>query len=236
MPDTAFQPGYLALLESGELERRVDAAYRRLGACDICPRRCGVDRRSGELGACRTGAEAVVASAGPHFGEEAPLVGRNGSGTVFFSGCSLNCTFCQNSDISQLGGGREVSAEALAAAIEQFPEAHFLQMARDIAATHHERFDGAGYPAGLVGGNIPLCGRVSALADVYDALTSKRAYKSAFTHEVSRGIILEESGFHFDPEIVEAFIQTEDEFIEIRKRFRDPSTETTASLARPVEA
>ncbi len=87
----------------------------RLSACDICPRRCGVDRRKGPLGACRTGTAARVASYGPHFGEESPLVGFNGSGTVFFSFCSLLCLFCQNFEISHLGEGEEVSADRLAA-------------------------------------------------------------------------------------------------------------------------
>jgi len=114
MPDTVFQPGYLALLESGELERRVRAAYRRLEACDICPRCCGVDRRSGELGTCHTGEEAVVSSAGPHLGEEAPLVGRRGSGTIFFTWCNLHCQYCQNDAISQGGEGYPVAPDALA--------------------------------------------------------------------------------------------------------------------------
>ncbi len=87
----------------------------RLSACDICPRLCRVDRRKGPLGVCRTGTKARVASYGPHFGEESPLVGFNGSGTVFFSSCSLLCVFCQNYGISHLGEGEEVSAEKLAA-------------------------------------------------------------------------------------------------------------------------
>jgi len=87
----------------------------RLRACDICPRRCGVDRLQGERGACGTGACAVVASYGSHFGEEAPLVGFGGSGTVFFSGCPLHCSFCQNYDISHGASGEEVDADRLAA-------------------------------------------------------------------------------------------------------------------------
>src|SRR5512143_3985901 len=87
----------------------------RLSACDICPRLCRVDRRKGPLGVCRTGTKARVASYGPHFGEESPLVGLNGSGTVFFSFCSLLCVFCQNFGISHLGEGEEISAEELAA-------------------------------------------------------------------------------------------------------------------------
>ncbi len=87
----------------------------RLSACDICPRLCRMDRRKGPPGVCRTGTKARVASYGPHFGEEAPLVGFNGSGTVFFSFCSLLCVFCQNYEISHLGEGEEVSADRLAA-------------------------------------------------------------------------------------------------------------------------
>ena len=73
-----------------------------------------------------------------------------------------------------------IGAETLDAALREYPGATFLQMARDIAATHHERYDGAGYPNGLRGDGIPLCGRIVALADVYDALTSKRIYKDAY--------------------------------------------------------
>jgi putative pyruvate formate lyase activating enzyme len=109
-----FKPAYLSLLESGELEARVRQGYARLEACDICPRCCGVNRRAGELGSCRTGLEAVIASFGPHYGEEAPLVGRGGSGTIFFSWCNLHCQYCQNESISQLGEGRPVSPEQLA--------------------------------------------------------------------------------------------------------------------------
>ena len=85
-------------------------------------------------------------------------------------------------------------------------------MACDVSMTHHERFDGNGYPAGLAKEEIPPCGRIVALADVYDALTSKRVYKEAFAHTVARNIIVEESGGHFDPVIVDAFTASEDEF------------------------
>ena len=86
----------------------------RLRSCDICPRNCGVDRTKGGRGVCRTGLRAVVSSFGPHFGEESPLVGSNGSGTVFFSGCSLRCVFCQNYEISHLQDGEETDASRLA--------------------------------------------------------------------------------------------------------------------------
>ena len=114
-----------------------------------------------------------------------------------------------------------LGAQTLDAALERYPEAKFLQMARDIALTHHERFDGSGYPDGLVGENIPLCGRIVALADVYDALTSTRVYKSAFGHDVARSIITRESPGHFDPVIVECFEEAEETFIEIRERYSE---------------
>lgn len=110
-----WEPAYLRLLHSGELERRVAEAYARLEACDLCARECGVNRRAGAEGAgCRTGERAVVSSYGPHFGEEEPLVGTGGSGTIFFSWCNLRCQYCQNYEISQMGIGREVEPEDLA--------------------------------------------------------------------------------------------------------------------------
>ncbi len=108
-------PAYRDLLESGELERRVSAAKAMLSSCALCPRRCGVDRSKGERGYCGGGALAAVASFGPHFGEESPLVGRDGSGTIFFSGCNLKCCFCQNYDISHECRGGEVEPVDLAA-------------------------------------------------------------------------------------------------------------------------
>ena len=110
-----FEPAYLQLLRNGELERRVAKAYARLEACDICARECGVNRRTSAEGAgCHTGERARVSSAGPHFGEEDPLVGTGGSGTIFFTWCNLRCQYCQNADISQMGHGHEVEPEDLA--------------------------------------------------------------------------------------------------------------------------
>lgn len=109
-----FQPSYLELLRSGELAERVKVAYEHLTDCDLCGWECHIDRRE-RTGACKTGMQAVVASYGPHHGEEDPLRGWGGSGTVFFSWCNLRCQFCQNYDISQSGSGRAVSPEQLAA-------------------------------------------------------------------------------------------------------------------------
>lgn len=108
------RPAYLTLLESGELSQRVRVADAHLASCDVCPLRCGVNRLTGELGICQTGVLAQVSSYGPHPGEERPLSGWRGSGTIFFARCNLRCVFCQNADISQLSAGCEVNAGELA--------------------------------------------------------------------------------------------------------------------------
>jgi putative pyruvate formate lyase activating enzyme len=108
------RPGYISAFESGRLGEVARESRRQLGDCRLCARHCGVDRLKGKLGFCRTGERAVVSSANPHFGEESPLVGRCGSGTIFFSRCNLLCTFCQNYDISHGGAGREVTDGELA--------------------------------------------------------------------------------------------------------------------------
>lgn len=127
-------------------------------------------------------------------------------------------------------------AETLAAAVKQFPNARFLQMAHDIALHHHERFDGDGYPYGLAGEAIPLESRIVAVADVYDALTSKRVYKESYSHEMAAEIIQNESGSHFDPEIVAAFLEVEDEFIQIRKNNADCENEEEEARKRCITA
>jgi putative two-component system response regulator len=114
-----------------------------------------------------------------------------------------------------------IGAQTLEAALREHPEARFLSMARDIALTHHENFDGSGYPNGLAGDDIPLCGRIVALADVYDALTTKRVYKDAYSHEVAKSMILEEAGRHFDPRMVDAFIATEEQLRAIQQQFSE---------------
>ena len=106
---------YLALYQSGELLQRVREAYRRLAFCDLCPHECGVNRIKGERGICGAGLKPKIASANVHRGEEPPISGTKGSGTVFFSGCSLKCAFCQNFPISQFGNGEELTTVELAA-------------------------------------------------------------------------------------------------------------------------
>jgi len=110
------EPGYLALCRSGELKARAARAREHLSDCDLCARYCRCDRRNGISGAvCRTGEKARVHGFAPHFGEEDPLRGTRGSGTIFFSWCNLRCDFCQNWTISQRGDGVEVTPEELAA-------------------------------------------------------------------------------------------------------------------------
>ena len=101
------QAGYLRLHEQGKLAERIAAARQMLSPCRVCPRQCKVDRVSDEKGICRTGARAMVSSYAPHFGEETPLVGTGGSGTIFLTNCNLLCVFCQNYEISHLGQGVE---------------------------------------------------------------------------------------------------------------------------------
>ena len=115
-----------------------------------------------------------------------------------------------------------IGGETLEAAdVEAGSESSFLAMGRDIAFTHHEKWDGSGYPYGLAGEKIPLASRIVAVADVYDALTSRRPYKEPFSHEKSMAIITGDAGKHFDPDIVDAFVEIEAEIIEVRERFND---------------
>lgn len=110
------QPAYLHLHQTGELARKAGQALEGLRLCRVCPRQCRVNRLEDEFGFCKIGRLARIASYGPHFGEEDPLVGQAGSGTIFFARCSLACAFCQNYDISHLGQDEpEASPEELAA-------------------------------------------------------------------------------------------------------------------------
>ena len=108
------EPSYRKLHESGALEERIVSALEALKSCRVCPRDCRVDRTGGETGRCRTGRYASVASFSPHFGEESPLVGSGGSGTIFFSSCNLLCSFCQNYEISHFNEGAPAGPQELA--------------------------------------------------------------------------------------------------------------------------
>jgi putative pyruvate formate lyase activating enzyme len=112
---SAVEPAYIETYKKGLLRKKIEKAGRILDDCRLCPRQCGVDRNSEQTGICKTGKAAVVSSYNAHFGEEAPLVGKKGSGTIFFTHCNLLCNFCQNYDISHEGCGRPVSSEQLAA-------------------------------------------------------------------------------------------------------------------------
>lgn len=110
---TSFSPAYLSLSEE-DFRQRVSQARDLLRECKVCPRECGVNRLEGELGSCGAGDSVIFNSAFSHRGEEPPLVGRSGSGTIFFSNCNLSCVYCQNYRISQFGEGTEISAGSLA--------------------------------------------------------------------------------------------------------------------------
>lgn len=106
-----FEPSYLKLIETGQMEERIARLYKILEKCELCPRKCHVNRLAGEKGVCHSGLKLKVSSFFPHFGEEDVLVGNHGSGTIFLSNCSLRCVYCQNYEISHLGEGKECSEE-----------------------------------------------------------------------------------------------------------------------------
>ena len=102
-----WEPSYLRLYERGELDERIERLYKTLESCELCPRKCRMNRLEGEKGVCRSGKDLMVSSYNPHFGEEDPLVGVRGSGTIFLTNCNLLCVYCQNYDISHQGAGDE---------------------------------------------------------------------------------------------------------------------------------
>ena len=112
--DADFEPGYLKLHRSGELKRRGEALWNTMKSCHLCPRECGVNRLEGEEGFCEASSQLEISSYHPHFGEEKPLVGKGGSGTIFFTNCGLRCVFCINWEISQGGVGKARSIEDMA--------------------------------------------------------------------------------------------------------------------------
>lgn len=106
-------------------------------------------------------------------------------------------------------------------ALQRYPEAEYLRLSAEIALYHHEQYDGSGYPQGLQGGAIPVSARIVALADVYDALVSRRVYKHAYPHEIAHATLCEGRGTHFDPLIVDGFLACEEQFRAISRTFRD---------------
>lgn len=113
------EPLYKDIYNKGLLSERIEKAFELLKSCVLCPRRCRVNRLKGETGICKTGKFAWISSYNAHFGEEEPLVGSHGSGTIFFTHCNLLCNFCQNYDISHEGWGEEVTSDQLAAVMLQ---------------------------------------------------------------------------------------------------------------------
>ena len=123
-----------------------------------------------------------------------------------------------------------IGAQTLDAALRMQPGAEFLRIARDIAWAHHEHWDGTGYPRGLKGDEIPLSARIVALADVYDALTSKRVYKAAVSHDLAREFIVQAGGTHFDPRLVTNFLAAESKFQAIHTNFVETESEAAAAV------
>jgi len=170
-----FEAAYLKL-GSAALAERVRQAREMLRDCHVCPHNCAVDRSAGERGVCRVGDVAVVSSYGPHFGEEAPLVGVGGSGTIFLTHCNLRCVFCQNADISQGGVGRETSSDELAAMMLalQRQGCHNINF---VSPTHHVPMILAGVEAAAANGlRVPLVYNTGG----YDAVPTLRLLDGVF--------------------------------------------------------
>jgi putative pyruvate formate lyase activating enzyme len=152
----AFVPSYIELAHSGELTRRVELLTAILRECTLCPRRCRVNRVEGQLGYCQAGADLMVSSAFPHFGEEPPLVGRHGSGTLFLTHCNLRCVFCQNYDISHLGRGEPVTPSDIARVMSKLQErgCHNINF---VTPTHYAPQIVASLPLGIeMGLRLPI--------------------------------------------------------------------------------
>ena len=138
-----------------------------------------------------------------------------------------------DAEFEQMKQHPAMGRDAIMAAEAKLGSNSFLQFAREIAYTHHERWDGTGYPQGLSGEDIPVSGRLMAIADVYDALISRRCYKPPFPHAEAVDIIVEGRGTHFDPRMVDAFLALEDEFRQIAFAFAE-SDEERQAVAMPL--
>jgi len=128
----------------------------------------------------------------------------------------------------------EIGARTIRSMIERAPGAKFLEMAEEIARGHHEWFDGNGYPSGICGNQIPLSARIAALADVYDALTTKRVYKPAMSHEEAAAIIVAGDGRQFDPDVVAAFLAEADHFASLGSELADDGRVLKEAPAQPT--
>ena len=166
----SIEPAYIKTHRAGLLQSKIAAAYDIMLSCEICPHLCRVDRRHGELGLCRTGDKPVVASFGPHFGEEDPLVGQHGSGTIFFSHCNLFCSFCQNWEISHGGEGEEIEVEDLAAIMLRL-QAQGCHNINFVTPSHQVPMILAALPHAIAGGlRLPLVYNTGG----YDSLATLR--------------------------------------------------------------
>jgi putative pyruvate formate lyase activating enzyme len=151
-----WEPAYLETHHQGLLKDKIRAAYDILSQCNLCPHRCLVDRHHGERGLCRTGDQPIVSSYGPHYGEEDPLVGQRGSGTIFFTHCNLYCIFCQNYEISHGGEGEEVTAADLAAMM-LYLQKHGCHNINFVTPSHQAAQILEALPQAIEGGlNVPL--------------------------------------------------------------------------------
>ncbi len=165
-----YSPKYLDTLQSGTFNEKLKATQALLAECRACPRNCAVNRIAGELGECQTGTDPIISSYFPHFGEESPLVGRNGSGTIFIGGCNLRCLFCQNYETSHLQEGQTVSIKRFGAMMLELQDmgCHNINIVTPshvvpqlVQALHYAAENGL---------NIPLVYNSSG----YDSLTSLR--------------------------------------------------------------
>jgi len=173
---TGFCPSYLDLHAKGILQERAAEARERMKSCRLCPRECRVNRQEDERGFCRTGRNSVVSSYSPHFGEEDPLVGTGGSGTIFFTHCNLLCLFCQNYEISHLGEGREVSPDRLAGVMLHLQEqgCHNINF---VSPSHVVPQILAALPMAIEGGlKVPLVYNTGG----YDSLETLRLLEGVF--------------------------------------------------------
>jgi putative pyruvate formate lyase activating enzyme len=165
-----FVPHYINLHKTSELKKRVPLLNDILKNCKLCPRQCGVNRLKGEVGFCKAGEELMISSAFPHFGEEPPLVGNRGSGTIFLTHCNLKCIFCQNYDISHQGHGEIISSEQLAEYMHSLQKrgCHNINF---VTPTHYLPQITAALPYAIdLGLNIPLvynCGGYETLEVIH---------------------------------------------------------------------
>lgn len=166
-------PAYIPLFESGELKRRVDALNLRLSACDICPRKCSVDRKDNKLGYCHSGPGVEISSYCDHHGEEPALSGTRGSGTIFFSHCNLKCVYCQNHQISQDSdsSSRNIDTQDLAGIMLHLQNTLGCHNINLVSPTHYvPQIVDAVYQAVPMGLRIPLVYNTNA----YDATSTLR--------------------------------------------------------------